>query len=181
MPSLLGEFSRVALELHYFLGCSPHFKQSKNKLPGTKSTKSCLCGLSLKPCSARSKAILPSFSQYQLVGFDRPTSLCLIRKSLWSRSIRGWMGEKHTYLARVHGRSLRAIPPSERGIALGCRDVGWQVIQMGACQSHNFCKRGNCVRATPLSLKSKNKHRPFISRTFLTLGFIEFSLMKGNF
>ena len=25
MPSLLGEFSRGALELHYFLGCSPHF------------------------------------------------------------------------------------------------------------------------------------------------------------
>ena len=32
MPSLLGEFSRVALELHYFLGCSPPFNQSKNKL-----------------------------------------------------------------------------------------------------------------------------------------------------
>ena len=32
MPSLLGEFSRVALELHYFLGCSPPFNQPKNKL-----------------------------------------------------------------------------------------------------------------------------------------------------
>ena len=30
----------------------------------------------------------------------------------------------HTCLARVNGRSLRAIPPSERGVALGCRDVG---------------------------------------------------------